>query len=495
MAFLLCYLRVGLLLSVLWGLLRLARRAHLHPQQLVLAARGLVLLALLLPLLSWPVAQDAGRPVPAQVFSLADGTVIDFALPAVVAEAPVRVPLRWLSVPAAGILLAGLCWLLWLAVSYRSLRAQVDAAPLLHRLGRVEVRRGRSAFAAVLGRRAVVMLPAGATDEAAALLHELTHLRRRDPHFGWLMLGLSGLYGWLLPVGWLRGLLAELDEEACDAVVGGRLGARRYGQALLEGAARELTPSLAPGMSRRGTLYRRIEMLTTRKNPRRVLPYAAAVAALLTGLAWGTDGLASDHRLEVVDLEAAATDALPLPADAALAERLSVMLSKPKLRAYLDNGLASRGRHRALVDGALAEAGLPAALAAVPLVESGYTNLGAGEGADSLAPGIPGRGLWMFIPSTARAYDLVVEEGRDDRLDLAAETDAAVRLLSDLHDEFGDWWLALAGYNQGAAHVRAAIEEAGTRDPWVLRRDGYLNVYIDHVALALLVMDDPALVR
>lgn len=498
MAFLLWYLRVGLLLSALWAVLRLGRRVAFQPRPLAAAARVLVIGALLLPVLSWPAAVEPGWAVPAQVFSPPSGVVVDVSLP-VASAAPVRVPVRWLSLPAAGALLGGLTWLVWLVVSYRALRRVVDGAPLLHRLGRVEVRRGEAAFAAVLGRRAVVMLPSGSADEAAALLHELTHLRRRDPHFGWLMLAVSGLYCWLPPVWWLRALLSELDEEACDAVVGGRLGARRYGRALLEGAARALAPALAPGMSQRGTLYRRIEMLTMQERPRRVLPFAGAVALLLCGLSWGTESLATDHRLEVADLEVLDVPgaALTLPADEALTERLNAMLSKQKLRTFLDNGMVNRGAYRALVDGALDEAGLPAALAAVPLVESGYANLGAPDagGSGSLAPGIPGRGLWMFIPSTARVYDLVVEEGRDDRLDPVAETDAAVRLLADLHDEFGDWWLALAGYNQGAGHVRAAIKEAGTSDPWALRRDGYLNVYIDHIALALLAMDDPALVR
>lgn len=43
-------------------------------------------------------------------------------------------------------------------------------------------------------------------------------------------------------------------------------------------------------------------------------------------------------------------------------------------------------------------------------------------------------------------------------------TEAAMRLLGDLYDEFGDWGLALAGYNQGAKRVRKAIAQEGTAD-------------------------------
>ncbi|MEZ4236367.1 MAG: transglycosylase SLT domain-containing protein [Myxococcota bacterium] len=56
-------------------------------------------------------------------------------------------------------------------------------------------------------------------------------------------------------------------------------------------------------------------------------------------------------------------------------------------------------------------------------------------------------GLWMFIPSTARAYGLQVDDAVDERLDPASVTGAAIALLSDLQ-RYGDWALALAGYNQ-----------------------------------------------
>ena len=42
-------------------------------------------------------------------------------------------------------------------------------------------------------------------------------------------------------------------------------------------------------------------------------------------------------------------------------------------------------------------------------------------------------------------------------------SDAAARLLADQHDAFGDWGLAIAAYNLGAAAVRDAIEDGGTR--------------------------------
>ena len=70
-----------------------------------------------------------------------------------------------------------------------------------------------------------------------------------------------------------------------------------------------------------------------------------------------------------------------------------------------------------------------------------------------------------------------VNPEQDQRLDPVMETRAAAALLSDLHTEFEDWGLALAGYNQGSTHVRDAIESQGTNDWATLVESGALNRY------------------
>ncbi len=100
--------------------------------------------------------------------------------------------------------------------------------------------------------------------------------------------------------------------------------------------------------------------------------------------------------------------------------------------------------------------GVPPDLAAVVLIESA---------AQPTAQSRRGaRGLWQFMPETARRYGLSVEPGRDDRLELEQATRAAAGYLRDLYQRFGNWPLALAAYNAGEQAVQRAIDRSRSTD-------------------------------
>jgi membrane-bound lytic murein transglycosylase D len=108
-------------------------------------------------------------------------------------------------------------------------------------------------------------------------------------------------------------------------------------------------------------------------------------------------------------------------------------------------------RLRPALEPILEAEGVPKELAAVILVESGAQPL-------VLSPR-QARGLWQFIPETARRYGLTVSAVKDERVQLEAATRAAARYLRDLNERFGNWPLALAAYNAGENAVQAALEK------------------------------------
>ncbi len=120
---------------------------------------------------------------------------------------------------------------------------------------------------------------------------------------------------------------------------------------------------------------------------------------------------------------------------------------------------------------------MPMELKYLPLIESGL-NANAVSRARAT-------GLWQFIYSTGKRYNLEINSYIDERRDPVKSTEAAINYLSDLYDIFGDWNLALASYNCGAGNVRRAIARSGGKtDFWdiymYLPREtrGYIPAFI-----------------
>jgi len=79
-------------------------------------------------------------------------------------------------------------------------------------------------------------------------------------------------------------------------------------------------------------------------------------------------------------------------------------------------------------------------------------------------------GLWQFMYSTGKMYDLDVNSFIDERKDPYKSTIAACRYMSRLYERYGDWNLVLAAYNSGPGNVNKAIRRSGGhRDYWKIR--------------------------
>lgn len=94
-------------------------------------------------------------------------------------------------------------------------------------------------------------------------------------------------------------------------------------------------------------------------------------------------------------------------------------------------------------------------------------------------------GLWQFMYTTGKNYDLEVNSLVDERRDPYKSTVAAARFLRTLYDIYGDWQLVMAAYNCGPGNVNKAIARSGGKHsfweiyPYLPRETrGYVPKYI-----------------
>lgn len=135
----------------------------------------------------------------------------------------------------------------------------------------------------------------------------------------------------------------------------------------------------------------------------------------------------------------------------------------------------------------LAEAGIPEDLAYVPIVESAFN--------PSALSRAKAKGLWQFIPSTGRQYGLRQDFFVDERSNMEKATMAAAQYLKKLYAMFGDWNLALAGYNAGEGRVLQAIKRANTNDFWALAKTRSFRAetknYVPLIHAAIVIAKSP----
>jgi membrane-bound lytic murein transglycosylase D len=145
------------------------------------------------------------------------------------------------------------------------------------------------------------------------------------------------------------------------------------------------------------------------------------------------------------------------------------------------------GRYKAMIERVMAEEGVPQDLIYLAVAESGFQprarNPQSGAG-----------GMWQFMPQGN--YGLLRNQYVDERFDPEKSTRAYARYMKFIHDQLGDWYLAMAGYNWGAGNVQRAVEKTGYADFWELYRRHNLPAetqnYVPEILAAIIIANHPA---
>lgn len=102
-------------------------------------------------------------------------------------------------------------------------------------------------------------------------------------------------------------------------------------------------------------------------------------------------------------------------------------------------------------------------------------------------------GLWQFIPGTGARYGLQRTAYVDERNSFDEATRASARYLKFLYNRYGNWELAIAGYNCGEGNVDKAIRRAGVANFWAAYQ--YLpketRNYVPNILATILIANNP----
>jgi beta-lactamase regulating signal transducer with metallopeptidase domain len=416
----------------------------------------------------------------------------------------------WESIALLLLILGGLR----LLTDIRSLLSIRRNSYLIRKIGRVSVVANSDIlvpFSYWFFARAYVVIPSNLldkkTDYSMAVAHELQHHRQRDTLWIYVFWFLRLICVANPFIHLWNKWICEIQEFACDEALVDqyKVDSQAYARCLVEVAQTAIhqkqIPVCATGLTfliEGHLLKRRIEKMihpVTQKPARSIgIFLTAALTATLTvamlSTAYASKNIVQDRHVSMQQAlemaKAVPAEAFPISVNELVLKELNRYIGTPEGRDYIKTALERMQNEKTFVEAKLTQYQMPREFLAIPIIESGYQNLPQSSNKTW------GAGLWMFIESTARNYGLKVDTHSDERLNVALETDAAMRYLSANYQRFQDWRLSALAYNIGEHALQTVMDKTGSRDPWVLVRNGANGEsYLPRLTAAILIMNNP----
>ncbi|MFV8327165.1 lytic transglycosylase domain-containing protein [Flavobacterium sp. ZS1P14] len=146
--------------------------------------------------------------------------------------------------------------------------------------------------------------------------------------------------------------------------------------------------------------------------------------------------------------------------------------------------LAIKRANRAfpIIEPILKKNGIPDDFKYLAVIESGLVNVVSPAGA---------RGVWQFMPDTAKERRMEVNENVDERYDLEKSTAAACSYFLSAKGKFGSWTLAAASYNGGMSGVNKQIDIQKVSNYYDLLLTEETSRYVFRILALKEVMEHP----
>ena len=146
--------------------------------------------------------------------------------------------------------------------------------------------------------------------------------------------------------------------------------------------------------------------------------------------------------------------------------------------------LAIKRANRAfpVIEPILKKNGIPDDFKYLAVIESGLVNAVSPAGA---------RGVWQFMPDTAKERGMEVTENVDQRYDLEKSTEAACSYFLSAKGKFGSWTLAAASYNGGMSGVNKQIGIQKVSDYYDLLLTEETSRYVFRILALKEIMKNP----
>ena len=135
-----------------------------------------------------------------------------------------------------------------------------------------------------------------------------------------------------------------------------------------------------------------------------------------------------------------------------------------------------------IIEPILAKNNIPDDFKFLAVIESALVNATSPSGA---------KGYWQFMPTTAKEYNMEVNDIVDERYHLEKETEAACKYLQIAKNKFGSWTLAAASYNAGMTGIANQLESQKVADYYDLLLNDETSRYVFRILALKDIMKNP----